>query len=51
LQTAISGYFTLLTLLYIFAFSALMLLFVGQQEGHLACKNGVVGSGMIICLQ
>ena len=36
--------FTLISILFRaeFAFSALMLL-VGRQEGHLACKNRVVG--------
>ena len=32
------------------AFSALTLL-VGRQEGHPACKNRVVGTGVVICLQ
>jgi len=32
------------------AFSALTLL-VGRQEGHPACKNWVVGAGMVICLE
>ena len=31
------------------AFSALTLL-VGRQEGHPACKNRVVGTGVVICL-
>jgi len=35
----------------IFLFSALMVL-VGQQEGHLACKKTwVVGAGVVICLE
>jgi len=33
-----------------FAFSALTLL-VGWQEGHLACKNKVVGAGVVVCLE
>ena len=33
-----------------FAFSALMLL-VGRQEGHLACKKQWWGAGMVICLE
>ena len=33
-----------------FPFSALMLL-VGRQEGHLACKKTRVGAGMVICLE
>jgi len=33
----------------LFAFSALMLL-VGQQERHPACKNELSGAGMVICL-
>ena len=38
-------------LLYSFAFSALMLL-VGRQEGHPACKNTEWwGAGMVICLE
>jgi len=32
------------------AFSALMLL-VGWQEGHLACKNEWWGAGVVICLE
>jgi len=32
------------------AFSALTLL-VGWQEGHPACKNCVVGVGMVVCLE
>ena len=32
------------------AFSALML-FVGWQEGHLACENEWWGAGMVICLE
>jgi len=32
------------------AFSALTLL-VGQQEGHPACKNLMVGAGIVICLE
>ena len=36
---------------YLLAFSALMLL-VGQQEGHPACKKTEWwGAGMVICLQ
>ena len=35
---------------YFIAFSALMLL-VGRQEGHLACKNWVVGCCMVITLE
>jgi len=31
-------------------FGALTLL-VGRQEGHPACKNRVVGVGVVICLQ
>ena len=34
----------------LFAFSALTLL-VGRQEGHPACKNWVVGVGVVICLE
>jgi len=26
-------------------------LLVGQQERHPACKNSVVGAGMVICLE
>jgi len=37
-------------ILTLFAFSALTLL-VGRQEGHPACKNGVVGAGVVICLE
>ena len=33
-----------------YAFSALTLL-VGRQEGHPACKNWVVGAGVVICLE
>ena len=33
-----------------FAFSALTLL-VGRQEGHPACKNRVVGAGVVVCLE
>ena len=32
------------------AFSALML-FVGWQEGHLACENEWWGAGVVICLE
>ena len=32
------------------SFSALALL-VGRQEGHPACKNWVVGAGVVICLE
>ena len=32
------------------AFSALTLL-VGRQEGHPACKNRMVGAGVVICLE
>jgi len=35
--------------LYTNAFSALTL-FVGQQEGHPACKKQWWGAGMVICL-
>jgi len=36
---------------YLFAFSALMLL-VGRQEGHPACKKTEQwGAGMVICLE
>ena len=36
---------------YCFALNALMLL-VGRQEGHPACKNWVVGyTGVVICLE
>jgi len=34
----------------VYAFSALMLL-VGWQEGHPACKKTVGGAGMVICLE
>jgi len=35
----------------LFAFSALMLL-VGRQEGHPACKKlSGVGAGVVICLE
>ena len=44
-------YFLLLYRLYFFAFSALMLL-VGRQEGHLACKKlEWWGAGVVICLE
>jgi len=33
-----------------FAFSTLTLL-VGRQEGHPACKNRVVGAGVVVCLE
>jgi len=32
------------------AFNTLTLL-VGRQEGHPACKNEWLGTGMVICLQ
>jgi len=32
------------------AFSAVTLL-VGRQEGHPACKNQVLGAGMVLCLE
>ena len=35
---------------FVIAFSALMLL-VGRQEGHPACKNEWWGAGMVICLE
>jgi len=35
---------------YKLPFSALMLL-VGRQEGHLACKKLSGGAGMVICLE
>jgi len=37
-------------LIIIIAFSALALL-VGLQEGHPACKNRVVGTGVVVCLE
>jgi len=38
-------------LFYLYAFSALMLL-VGRQEGHPACKNSEWwGAGVVICLE
>jgi len=35
---------------FVFIFNALTLL-VGQQEGHLACKKQLWGTGMVICLE
>ena len=29
----------------------MMTLLVGRQEGHPACKNRVVGAGVVVCLE
>jgi len=46
----LSSHLTRLLLVYPASFSALMLL-VGRQEGHPACKKQWWGDGMVICLE